>query len=209
MRLTSISKILPALTSQQPDDNGGTVLTFFQDLHTELSEAGKKMTLTSCLGIAQWPQGALKQLFFDNDNKPIFTTLFDGLNMMAYGGNNQYWLDPSNISWGIEQWLTIIGPQNAGMMNIGFDDAVAYESSSANAGSYQYTITPGSSRGEAAAQFYIQLQQQLLNDGYPTLLGQPFFWPDQSIEPNGESRYGTNGDKSNLSPSACRIFTIH
>lgn len=187
-----------ALSSQQPDDKGGTIVSFFQTLHTQLSAAGKKMTLTSMLGIGQWPQGALKSLFYDQNNQPIFTTLFDGLNMMAYGGDNQYWLDPSNSGWGIEQWLNIIGPQNAGLMNIGFDDAVAYESSSANAGSYQYSIAPGSTRGQAAAQIYIQLQQQMINDGFTTPLGQPFFWPDQSVQPNGESRYGTNGNKSNF-----------
>ncbi len=42
----------------------------------------------------------------------------------------------------------------------------------------------------------MQMLAQLAKDGYPSTLGDPFFWPDQAVQPNGQNRYAptsTNG----------------
>ncbi|MBS0651926.1 MAG: hypothetical protein JSR39_00185 [Verrucomicrobia bacterium] len=186
-----------ALSSQPLDCNGDSVVSFFQDLHGLLLKVGKTMTLTSMLSLADWPNGALKPLFYDSSGNRIFSQLFDGLNLMAYS-DTQYWLDPNSISWGIEQWIDIIGKQNTGLAHIGFDDGVPYAQSSANGGSYPYVVQPGSPDGQAAAQIYQQLQHQLSTDGYDLLLGSPFFWPAASVYPHGESRYSMQNETSNF-----------
>lgn len=186
-----------ALSSQPLDGEGDSIIVFFETLHSKLNAAKRTMTLTSMLSLADWPNGALKPLFYNSAGQPIFSTIFDGLNMMAYS-DTQYWIDPSNISWGIEQWLDIIGKENAGLMHIGFDDGVLYALPGANAGSYVYHIKEGSTDGQAAAQILSELEAQLAADGYDAALGTPFFWPAADLQPNGKSRYSMTDQQSNF-----------
>ncbi len=153
-----------------------------------------------------WAKEWLKPLFYDDCGMPIFTTLFHGLNLMAYS-DDRYWLDPSDSGWGIEQWLDILGKDNAGMLNIGFDDQVLYSSPVANGGHYQYTIQPGSTDGQAAAQIYLQLQAKLASDGYTSKLGIPFYWPSMNVNPNGKNRYQTTDNKSNFVSKPMQDFS--
>lgn len=147
----------------------------------------KTSTLTIEGGIQDWPLNFLKELFYDAQNQLIFPQLFNSLNLMLYS-QTQYYLDANNPTWGIEQWLNLIGIQNAGMLSIGFEDAVNYAAAAASAGeTYNLQTTDP---GIAAAEIYLQLLQKLQNDGYPATLGNPFFWPDNNRHASGTwSRY--------------------
>ncbi len=174
-----------ALSSQKPDSTGQDVFSFFSALHSALEGTGQTMSLTTMLG-QSWRSTFSEFLSH-------FTTYFDGLNLMAYS-DSQFWLDPDtpagdpNQGWTIEDWIDAIGKQNAGMIHLGFDDGVPYSQQGANGGQYSFQIQPGSSDGQAAAQIYLQVLDQLKKDGYPAL-GQPFFWPAADVEPGGKSRY--------------------
>ena len=175
------------LSSQGPDSSGGTFLDFFQTVHSLLAAQKKRVTLTTALG------SILRTAFASLLTN--FTTYFDGLNLMAYS-DTKYWLDPRAGSpdqgWAVEEWIDAIGKQNMQCICIGFDDGVPY-ASGANGGVYPFTVQPGSTNGEAAAQIYLQLKQQLAIDGYTDSLGAPFFWPASSVSPNGKSRYAPTG----------------
>ncbi|MFS8564069.1 MAG: hypothetical protein LVR00_07055 [Rhabdochlamydiaceae bacterium] len=71
-------------------------------------------------------------------------------------------------TWGIEQWIDLIGgPQFAYMISLGLEDNIPYQTPGANANpANDYTIKPGSTAGEGAAQVYLQLVAQLMKDGY-------------------------------------------
>ncbi|MBS0623566.1 MAG: hypothetical protein JSS62_02990 [Verrucomicrobia bacterium] len=157
-----------------------TILDFFSQLHSDLSAQGKTSTLTLEGSLASWPKGTFSFLF---SNPSVFNSMFDGLNLMLYGGS-KFFIDANNPSWGIEQWLNIIGPQNAGKLHIGFTDSVPYETAGQSGGSsagQAYDIPPGTSRGAAAAMVYQQMEQQVQQDfakqGVSVQLGDPFWWP--------------------------------
>lgn len=150
---------------------------FFQELHNKLAPQGKTVILT-VEGSTKWAS-VLKPLFYDDQQKPIFGDLFDGLNLMLYS-ESQYYIDAKNDDWGIEEWIDIIGKQNANKIHIGFEDHVPYENASASAGGVYHIDT--NNRGQAAAEVYLQLLAQLKKDGYPSKLGAPFWWPDENID---------------------------
>ncbi len=195
-----------AISSQPLDPNGESIATFFKTLHDLLTPQGQYTYLTSMLDL-RWPNSYLKSLFYDADGNLIFNQLFNGVNLMAYS-DTQYWLDPTDIGWGIEQWIDLLGTQATPMVHIGFDDQVAYASSSANGGNYKYTIKPGSTDGQAAAQIYLQLQQKLIADGYTVPLATPFYWPSANVNlgPYYESRYRTTGNQSSFVSQAMQDF---
>ena len=47
--------------------------------------------------------------------------------------------------------------------------------------------------GQAAAQIYLELLEELKKDGYPTDIGNPFFWPDENT--NNNSHFQTSFEK--------------
>jgi hypothetical protein len=165
-----------------------TLISFFQTLHTALVGTSKTMTLTLMLG-SQW-RTAFSAITTD------FANYFDGLNLMAYS-DTQYYIcadDPTD-GWGISDWITFVGVKNAGMVNLGFDDGIPYATAAANASQGSecaYTITSGSSDGSAAAQIYTQLLSKLA----PTLLGTPFFWPNENGNASGRYKPGTTTNTS-------------
>lgn len=193
-----------ALTSQGTDNLGQGVMEFFRSLRHELDQGGRTMTLTSCLDVG-WPKNTFREFFFDDQGKPIFSTLFHGLNLMAYS-DSQYYLDADNLSWGMTQWLDIVGPENAGLVNVGFDDGVPYNQAGASGSGQVYPFTPGSSAGSAAAQIYLALQADLNSRGYTTPLGNPFFWPAVNVQPHGQNRYAVTGNQSNFVSSDMQDF---
>lgn len=191
------------LSSARPDSSGGTIFDFFKELHSQIEPEGRTSTLTSMLG-QSW-RSVLSPLLSH------FTDYFDALNLMAYS-DTQYWLDPNTPAgcpdqgWTIEEWIDAIGRENAGMVHVGFDDGVPYASPQANGGQYAYPIQPGSTNGQAAAQIYLKLLEQLKKDGYEGL-GNPFFWPASNVQPNGQSRYGVvDNNQSNFVSSDMKDF---
>lgn len=162
-------------------------IAFMTTLHQGMMSQNKPMTLTIEGAVTDWPQNLLKSLFYDANNNLIFFNLFDDLNLMLYS-ESQYYIDANNDTWGIEQWLDLIGKQNSAKLHIGFEDNVNYASASASAGE-TYTLDT-TVPGTAAAEIYMQLQSQLAKDGYPTNFGEPFFWPDENRHaPSTWSRY--------------------
>lgn len=152
---------------------------FFYVLKKELNNLGKSLTLTVEGSTSKWPENYLRELFYDDSNRPIFSSLFDGLNLMLYG--KKFYLDTVG-DWGVETWLDIIGKKNAPYLHIGFQDSINY----ADLSNWQpspevkkcpWTVRPGSSSGSAAAQIFKELQQKLKEDGYTSELGSPFWWP--------------------------------
>lgn len=156
---------------------------FFTTLHDLLAKEGKKSTLTIMGGLADWPKRYLKDLFQDGKGNSVFTKMFDGVNLMLYS-STQYYLDAKNPTWGIEEWLDLLGKQNASKIHIGFEDGINYANPKNSAGTKYHVDTTDS--GKAAAEVYKQLLAQLEKDGYPSKLGSAFFWPDWSGE-----KYGT------------------
>lgn len=150
---------------------------FFQTLQKTLASKGRSVILT-IEGATSWAT-VLGALFKDDAGNPIFNNLFNGLNLMLYS-QTQYYIDANNATWGIEQWMDIIGKESASKIHIGFEDNVPYENPTASAGE-PYHITT-SNRGAAAAQVYQQLCLKLQADGYPSDLGSPFWWPDEGID---------------------------
>ena len=110
-----------ALSSQPLDSEGKSVVTFYRTLYNLVNNNQKTTSLTSMLSLNDWPNGALEPLFYNQAGDPIFTKLFNGLNLMAYS-DTQYWIDANDISWGIEQWIDIIGKENAKHIHVGFND---------------------------------------------------------------------------------------
>jgi hypothetical protein len=88
-------------------------------------------------------------LFYDANGNMIFPQLFTSLNLMLYS-ETQYYIDARNPSWGIEQWLDLIGHSNAGLLHIGFEDAVNYSQAAASAGETYVidTTNPGVAAAE-------------------------------------------------------------
>lgn len=171
-------------TANSPQD----AVAFFTTLHQELQAMGKTLALTIEGSIFDWPQNYLKELFYDQSGELVFFSLFDELNLMLYS-ETQYYIDANNATWGIEQWLNLLGKaKSATAIHIGFEDGVNYASPNASAGeSYVLDTT---NPGTAAAEIYQQLQQKLMQDGYATNLGEPFFWPDINHHAAGTwSRY--------------------
>ena len=185
---------------------------YFMELHKLLKEegAGRKVFLTP---LADWTHAAhnpnitypnssaaiIEALFFDKDGNSIFKDMFDGLNLMAYSAT-QFYLDADHNTWGIEQWIDLIGgPEFAYMISIGFEDNIPYQTPGGNANpNNDYVIKPGSSAGEGAAQVFLQLVAQLMKDGYLSKdaqgpdygLGKTFGWPDNAKD---ETYHGVNG----------------
>jgi hypothetical protein len=156
-------------TQNSPQD----LSTFFSTLHSQLQTQGKQSTIT-LMG------GALDDPAYNPVTQNL--NLFDGVNLMLYS-NTQYYLNAKgNTVWpGIEGWLSKMPGQDPSKLHIGFYDSIPYEQASANGDAAQFDIRPGSSRGQAAAEIYQQLCQQLQTDGYlkpGQTLGNPFFWND-------------------------------
>ena len=193
---------------------GQDAVGFFSTLHQSL-QSGQKATLTiqgsltqTVMGNATDPTkpntftGPLKPLFYDVNNQLIFANLFDGVNLMLYDSGSRYYLDDKVYTddtltpdWVLEAWLTIIGPQNAGQVNVGFQDATSYQTNASSASGHTYdkpayqgdplVVNPSTdSSGTAAAKIFLQMQRTLIQDGYTTQLGTPFWWP------NYGDRYG-------------------
>ncbi|HSX04264.1 MAG TPA: glycosyl hydrolase family 18 protein [Rhabdochlamydiaceae bacterium] len=171
-------------TANSPQD----AVSFFTALHQGLKALNKTLALTIMGSLSDWPRNFLKMLFYDQNGNLIFFSLFDELNLMLYS-QTQYYIDANNVSWGIEQWLDLLGTKNsASAIHIGFEDAVNYASPSASAGGMYVLDT--TNPGTAAAEIYKQLQQKLAQDGYASNLGEPFFWPDINHVAKGTwSRY--------------------
>ncbi len=160
---------------------------FFLAIKQGLQGKSKPISLTVMGSLHDWPLNFLKELFFDQSGNLIFTTLFDDLNLMLYS-QTEYYIDANNPSWGIEQWIDLMGRSNVSRIHIGFEDNVNYANPHASAGgTYQIDTT---NPGTAAAEIYLQLLQKLDQDGYPNQLGQTFFWPDINHHAPGTwSRY--------------------
>jgi len=170
---------------------------FFQTLYQQITPLGKRTTLTIEGGIQDWPLNYLKELFYNSSGLFIFPQLFTDLNLMLYSAT-QYYLDANNPTWGIEQWLQLMGKKNVGMIHIGFEDAINYASPTASAGGTYILDT--TNPGTAAAEIYTQLLQKLTHDGYPTGFAEPFFWPDGNLHAPGTwSRYETLNTNGNVS----------
>ncbi len=180
---------------------------FFEELKSKLNAVGKTSTVTLEGGIADWPGkpdetsgGLVRPLFYDENGNKIFNKMFDSVNLMLYG-EATYYIDanPSTCgkSWSIEQWLDIIGKNNASKINIGFEDGVPYANPIASAGK-KYTFPPGTTNGGAAAIIFNDVKAQLEKDGYSSNLGNPFWWPQRYIDGDLGDRYGvyTNDGKS-------------
>lgn len=169
----------PYLTSAT--QTASDVQEFFQSLHSDLQPNGITSTLTveGGLSAVDSPSGYLYPLFYSASGAPNFTSMFDGLNLMLYS-SSQYYIAANDPSWGIEQWLNIIGPNNAPMLHIGFETGINYADPSASANTpCPFPIPPNTSPGAAAAMIFQQLEQQLAADGYPSDLGEPFMWIDE------------------------------
>ncbi|MEI8301613.1 MAG: glycoside hydrolase family 18 protein [Chlamydiota bacterium] len=149
-------------------NTAATVVSFFNQLHTLLKKAGKQSILTVEGGIAQGPgSGSPLSPLFTN-----FSTMFDGVNLMLYS-TNQYYLDASNATWGIDQWLTYI--KEPSLMHIGFYDSIDYTNPASSAGE-QYAIPKGLTNGQAAAFIYLTMLSQAKYT--VSEFGDPFFWTD-------------------------------
>jgi hypothetical protein len=163
------------------DNSANDLNTFFTTLHQNLSAQGKESTVTLMGGALNdhANYGAL------TDN---LTSKFDSVNLMLYS-TTQYYLSakPNNVWPGVEAWIQAVGG-DASKLHLGFYDSIPYETAAANGDGSTYQIQPGSSRGQAAAQIYQQLSNQLEQDGYTgngkPSLGQPFFWIDTPGDPN-------------------------
>lgn len=181
---------------------------FFLTLNDQLSSMGKTSTLTIQGSLTQtvWGSthqgddpktfnGPLKPLFYDQNDQPIFYKLFSGLNLMMYDNGSKYYLDakifPDDIlipDWCIEDWLTIIEPVHAGLVHIGFQDATKYQLNSSSASGHTYdepndptdplAVKSTDPSGVAGAKIFLQIQRQLIEDGYTAPLGAPFWWPN-------------------------------
>jgi len=165
---------------------------FFTELHKILSAQGKEVTWTVMGGIQDWPKGILKSLFYDDEGNRIFSDMFDGVNLMLYS-STQYYLDADNQTWGIEQWIDVVGKENAGKIRIGFEDGIDYSNPSSSAGGHYNIDTKDS--GKAAGEIYKQILDKLKEDGYDVELGSPFFWPDFNY-----SRYGFHEENGTIIP---------
>lgn len=144
-----------------PQDIVDQLKTFFASLGTQ-----RQLTITVMMGIKDWPQGCLKELFDD------FDSLFSGVNLMAYS-NDAYYLDATNPSWGVGPWIDILGKENAHKICLGLFDQVPYESPDAR-----------SARGLKAAEIYLNLISNLKALGYPTNFRAPFWWPAEDEQYN-------------------------
>lgn len=181
MKNTGIDSVDFDMENQGLDETtiDNKLMPFFSDLHTQLASMSKTSTLTLTGGAM-------------NSSSPLypllnnFTKNFDGLNLMLYSDSVYYLNTASNNVWpGIENAIKTIGG-DASKLHIGFFPNVAYENPSANGDGASYKINPGSSRGQAAAQMYQQLCQQLQTDGYlkpGQSLGEPFFWVQTPGDP--------------------------
>lgn len=164
-------------------DNGVDALrTFCGALFNSLTQENKHMTLTLAGATSNAEQ--LKALFFDDEGNKTFTEYFDGLNLMLYDNGTRYYIDAKQEEgtpkedWYIEDWLnSYVGKENAGMLHIGFQDLTDYNKPSASGYNYE---TSGSS-GEAAAEIFQKVQEILKADGFDTDLGEPFWWPSNSV----------------------------
>lgn len=180
-----------ALVQENTSDE---IQTFFSTLKTKLEENAQISTI-ALMGSTSWATDTFKMLFFDEAGNSTFTNYFDAVNLMLYGSggvSGKYYIDASDattaIDWGIEEWITILTQENAYRICIGFQDNTYYEDPSASAGE-TYTVDPDS-RGKSAAMIYNQMADQLEKDGYPTRLGNSFWWPDPSVlGASGSERY--------------------
>ncbi len=167
---------------------------FFKSLHEELLAEGKTSTLTVLGALSNAaPGGSNSALFYDENDRPIFNTMFAGINLMMYNAMTQYYIESSNTSWGIEPWIDIIGKENAFKLHIGFDDAIPYADQAAYAQPdaqhpYPFHIPFGTSHGKAGAMIFEQLQEKLTQDGYGPIV-EPFWWPDLGSRPSTRNRY--------------------
>lgn len=172
---------------------------YFSKVHDLLKADGKESILTTMGSIADWVgndshpgQGFFHDIFYDDNGNSIFNEMFDGLNLMLYGQETSYLDVSGDRGWGIDDWLDIIGKDNASKIHIGFEDAVNYADSTSNQGDHPFEIREGSSSGEAAAQIFHQIKEALAEKGYSSDLGSPFWWPQYDAD--HQKRYQLNPD---------------
>lgn len=162
------------------------VTSFFSELSTKLNH-NPPMTLTVLGALANTQAGGMYATFFQ-PSSANFNNWFDGINLMCYNG--QFYLDPTNPSWGIEGWINAIGKTNAAKLHIGFSDEGfgqpgGYCQANCPDDWSQYGIPDGTSSGTAAAMIYSYIIKKLENDGYISNangIGQPFWWPSAQVD---------------------------
>ncbi len=158
--------------------NQDTLLTFFTTLHSDLSGQNVPMTLTVDAGPSNsvgapdgsgFGGGPIEKLF---DN---FSSCFDGLNLMMYGGpeyltstNPNYmlmWLGKDGAGGIAQQYHIPLSEIHIGFMDYGPNNPNGY---------------PGTGTdGENAANAYLQVLKTL---GYtPSQLGSTFWWANEGI----------------------------
>ncbi|MFZ4773039.1 MAG: glycosyl hydrolase family 18 protein [Chlamydiia bacterium] len=151
---------------------------YFKELHSQLEGSRIPMTLTVMGSPSHSIDGAFKAPASEVFTK--FDQYFDGLNLMLYDDNHQYLDQPTKDNTYLRQWLTELKNQNVPIdfkqIHIGFMDFPDPPPTYINA-------YPGSgTQGENAANTYIQVVQDLANNGFPELktssFGAPFWWPN-------------------------------
>ncbi len=165
------------------------VKEYLKTLHTLLEPQGKKIFLTSMGDVNLWGKDIFAPFFQDEFGNKTFSDYFDGLNLMLYS-DTQYYVDANDPTWGLKQWIDVIGIENMNKIHIGFDDGVPYEKPSASAGYKDYPVDP-TSRGRSAALMYEEMLKQLKSLGIDAQFGEPFWWPANDIK-NG-ARYNVDG----------------
>ncbi|MGB7978633.1 MAG: glycosyl hydrolase family 18 protein [Chlamydiales bacterium] len=186
-----------------------TMVSFYQNLHTALEGTGRTMSLTVMANPSETgldpnggspnPNATLYNVFFDQQGRHIFTQAFDQLNVMAYangGAGQPYYINPKQF----EDWIGAVGG-NPQVISLGLEDDVDYTDPNNNfyqnfpgAPPFNYNIEPGSTQGEAAAQIYLQLTEQLQKDGFlkPGEGLNVFWWPEEN-QAGFSDRYDPNG----------------
>lgn len=162
------------------------IQSFFSTLSSSL---GSSVPMSLTVLTATSNASSLYQPFFGPPTSN-FNNWFASLNLMYYNG--QYYLDPVNggaVSWGLSNWLDIVGKENAGKVHVGFTDGVVYNQANCGSGNWaQYSVPAGATSGVAAATIYAYLIRYLQNNGYissPSDLGQPMWWPSQAVDSYG------------------------
>lgn len=165
----------------------GDITSFFTTLTTACNHQ-PTTTLTVLAGTSNAQPGGLYQTFFQ-PSASNFNDWFDGINLMCYNGS--FYLDPLNndiVSWGLENWVDIIGTANAHKMSVGFSDELIYSAATCGSGPVgwsQYGINLlGTPSGVAAAKIFLYNANKMVADGKIaniTDLRPPMLWPDQAV----------------------------
>ncbi|MCH9614595.1 MAG: hypothetical protein SP1CHLAM54_14420 [Chlamydiia bacterium] len=151
-----------------------------QQLHSFCAPKGVKMSLTveaspyNSVGIydpktGNIQKGTLSALFFDSQNKPVFNTMFDSLNLMMYGGPQYLVNSDGTPTTYLKEWMeSIPNLMPLTSVHIGFGDGTGNGSGMGYPGSG----TPG----QNAANAYISALKGLSPSYTPADFGKPFWW---------------------------------